>query len=439
MRDFHKKLTFANKFVVNLFPYICATQKMSLKIIVMKKIAIGLVLFAALNLSTKAQEVVIIKKNSKDTTQPLIVIDGIITPQANINDISPNDIKSMNVLKGQMATAKYGTKGENGVIEITSKQKAKTRKLDSTINMTVIVDGDKVTINGQPADKNDPRIIRREKVKINNGDKETETITVRGDTTINDIEIDDMDDASDDMMPPPPPTAMNKAFLGVMSEAVDKGVIIKSVVEGSAAQKAGLKEQDIITKVNDQIIDGPKTLYDIVGGFKPQDKINITYLRDEKEMKTVAVLEKNKNIASNNNFNFNAPNGNMPNIMRRGFKMNPNNPNQNFYFEMPDMPNLDGLTNKFNNKPKLGITIEDLETGEGVKVKSVNEGSPAQKAGFKANDIIEQYDNQKVTDVNDLKWGYLSEGQTLKFMVKRGNDKKLIEVKIPKKLKTADL
>jgi serine protease Do len=100
---------------------------------------------------------------------------------------------------------------------------------------------------------------------------------------------------------------------------------------------------------------------------------------------------------------------------------------------------LDGLTGQFNRKPKLGISIEDLETGEGVKVTTVNEASPAEKAGFKANDIIVQFDDKKIKDVNDLKWEYIQEGQVLKFTVQRGSEKKTIEVKIPKKIKTADL
>jgi serine protease Do len=402
----------------------------------MKKITIAFLLVLMFNMTTKAQDVVVIKKNSKDTTKPLIVIDGVITPQANVNDISPNDIKSMSVLKGTNATNKYGAKGENGVIEIISKQKGKTIKLDSTVNMTVVVNGDNITINGQPADKNDPRIIRREKVMITKGGKPGETITIKGDSVnVSDIDVFEMDDASDDLMPPPPPPT-NAAFLGVMTEANEKGAIINTVSEGSPAEKSGLQKDDIILKVNDKSIDGPQTLFEAVGEYKPEDKVTITYLRNGKEKKTTAVLEKNKNVANNNTFIFKSPNGNMPNIMRRGFRINPD---QNFNFEMPEMPSLDGLTGRLNRKPKLGISIEDLATGEGVRVKNVTEASPAEKAGFKANDIIVQFDDKKVSDVNDLKWEYLTEGQSLKFVVKRGNEKKNIEVTIPKKLKTADL
>ena len=54
--------------------------------------------------------------------KPLIVIDGVITSEINLNDLNPNKIQSMNVLKGEKATTKYAEKGANGVIEITTKK-----------------------------------------------------------------------------------------------------------------------------------------------------------------------------------------------------------------------------------------------------------------------------------------------------------------------------
>ena len=407
----------------------------------MKKIMLGMSLLVMMQCTLNAQEVVI-RKDSKDTTKPMVVVDGVVTDQSKLNSMSPNDIQSVNVLKGKLAKDKYGEQGSNGVIEITSKKKAKAGKLESTENMTVVINGDQVTINGVPADKNDPRIIRRGKVIITKGDKGGETIIINSDSgRSNNIELEEIELGAEDMIappPPPPPPPMNPAFLGVMTEAAEntKGAIINSVSDASPAQKAGLKEKDIITKLNDKIIDGPNTLYEAVGEFKPEEKVNITYLREGKEKKTTAVLEKNKNVASNNNIYFNAPNGMMPNNLRRGFKISPD---QDFNFEMPELRSLDGLTGQFNRKPKLGISIEDLETGEGVKVKSVNDASPAEKAGFKANDIIVMFDDKKVTDVSDLKWEFIKEGQTLKFTVQRGGESKNIEVKIPKKLKTADL
>ena len=53
---------------------------------------------------------------------PLIVIDGVITSEMNLKNMNPNNILSINVLKGEKATAKYAEKGANGVIEITTKK-----------------------------------------------------------------------------------------------------------------------------------------------------------------------------------------------------------------------------------------------------------------------------------------------------------------------------
>lgn len=53
-------------------------------------------------------------------TEPLIVIDGI--PGGNLDLLQQNDIESFDVLKGGAASAIYGTRGNNGVILITTKQ-----------------------------------------------------------------------------------------------------------------------------------------------------------------------------------------------------------------------------------------------------------------------------------------------------------------------------
>jgi TonB-dependent SusC/RagA subfamily outer membrane receptor len=57
-------------------------------------------------------------------TDPYIIVDGIpITKMGGtMNDINPNDIKSIEILKDASAVAIYGMNGANGVILITTKQ-----------------------------------------------------------------------------------------------------------------------------------------------------------------------------------------------------------------------------------------------------------------------------------------------------------------------------
>ena len=431
----------------------------------MKKMMLSYALVALLTLSVNAQEVVVIKGGLDTTDKPLMVIDGVVSNNVNMNEMSPNDIKAVSVLKGDMAIKKYGDKGAKGVIEITTKKKSKevtvTKKevkIDTTIldgnndttinkkvNLSIVIDGDKITINGKPADKNDPRLKMMSRSSISKDGKRKKVI-IQDITTEEEPEMKElpemeerpeMEEGSDDVMdlmaPPPPPT--NAAFLGVMSEENEKGAKINIVSENSPAEKAGLLPNDIIKKVNDKNVDGPKSLYEVVGTMKPNDKITITYLREGKELTTSAALAKNKAVNSPRVFSF-TPNGQMPNNIRRGFRITPD---QNFGFEMPELKELDGLIGLDNKKPKLGISVEDIESAEGVKIKNVTAGSPAEKAGLKTNDIIIQFDENKVSDVNDLKWNYLQEGQVLKFTIQRNGEKKKIEVKIPKKLKSADL
>ncbi|MEN9697279.1 MAG: hypothetical protein RLZ56_700 [Bacteroidota bacterium] len=338
--------------------------------------------------------------------------------------------------QAQNKEVKITKKSKNGYMTVIDTNTVTNNGVDSTINtnvnLSIVVDGDNITINGKPADKNDPRlkIIKgRGKMRMNPLNGEFKTLPDMNDE-MQEIEI-------EDMMAPQAPVS-NKAFLGVITEAATstKGARINTVSEESPAQKAGLKVEDVITKVNDKSIDGPKALYEAIGTCKPEEKINITYLRAGKELKATAVLAKNKAGNINQNFSFVVPNGQMPNNFKRGFRISPD---QNFNFEMPDMPALDGMIQRNNKKPKLGLSIEDTELGEGVRIKSVSSGSNAEKAGLKVNDIITQFDDEKVTDVSDLQWEYLQEGQVLKFTILRNGEKKQIEVKIPKKLKTADL
>lgn len=56
----------------------------------------------------------------------------------------------------------------------------------------------------------------------------------------------------------------------------------QSIIKDSPANKAGIKEGDIITKVNDEEINAETSLTSLLGKHQPNDKISITYIRDGK-------------------------------------------------------------------------------------------------------------------------------------------------------------
>lgn len=65
---------------------------------------------------------------------PLYVVDGVPW-NTGINDLNPNDIESMSVLKDAASCALYGNKGANGVVLITTKRAKKEGKIDVTLSI----------------------------------------------------------------------------------------------------------------------------------------------------------------------------------------------------------------------------------------------------------------------------------------------------------------
>ena len=448
----------------------------------MKKILFSLLVIFTFHFAmAQTGEVIITKKNPKDNAPavvigtdgktPLYILDGKIV--TSISDIAPNDIESVSVLKGAMATKKYGEKAADGVVEIVSKKNAKKDstkvtvtidgdknakvKTDVDVNMTVVVDGNKVTINGKEVDENDPRLSiegkGNKRIILKKLDKQPRIIVegrplnsldlgkglpLDGDIIINE----NGEDNFDIIVPNEPKT--NQAFLGVVTEETEQGAKINQVSEESPAAKAGLKEGDIITKVNDIKIDGPASLYDAIGKSKPEDKVTISYIRKGKTNTLVASLAKNKNTMQY--YNFSSPEGqggpSFDITPKQYFDPNTRKlqPGQRGFSFIPNFPGMEGMTIPgFEKKPKLGISIEDLEEGKGVKIKAIQEGSPADKAGLKVGDIITSIDKDEVKEVNDIKGQYFEAGQSIKVVIFRDKASKTIEVKIPKKINSADL
>lgn len=215
---------------------------------------------------------------------------------------------------------------------------------------------------------------------------------------------------------------MNSAFLGVSSRKAEKGgATVLEVTKGSPAEKAGIKKGDIITKVNESKIESPESLFEIVHGFKPGDKVKIYFTRDGKAQSAVATLEKSEQPGNDFNYNYDYK-----------FKMPP----------MPDMNNMRMDGNWWENRqPKLGIKAQDAEDGKGVNVLEVQDSSAAAKAGLKKGDIILQFDGAEVNSTNELMNQYedARKKSTIGVRIQRAGVPQEIVIKIPRKLKTAEL
>jgi serine protease Do len=91
------------------------------------------------------------------------------------------------------------------------------------------------------------------------------------------------------------------AMLGVDAESLDsqlatyfgvkEGVLVRSVIKGSAADKAGLKAGDVITKVDDTAVSTPREITSAIRSARNKTSAVVAVVRDKKEMTFTVTLD----------------------------------------------------------------------------------------------------------------------------------------------------
>ncbi len=310
------------------------------------------------------------------------------------------------------------------------------------LNLKVEINGDNVTVNGKPLSefKNDEVTINKRKMIIRDGD---------GTMSFN-FSPDAMGFGNEFMKEWKEGKEIIKPFLGVTTEKVTEGAKIMEISKESAAEKAGLKKDDIITKVGDDKIADGENLSKIISSKKPKEVVKVTYLRNGKEGSVKATLGERK-MKAPMAFAYGQPRGNVRSFTLPRISGTPNADlmNEDRLLELESLApgrNFDArpfiqLENSFPRQKKLGLKIQDMEEGGNVKVIDVEEGSAAEKAGLKKDDIITEIGGVKIENTDDAREQlFPSEAKTAyTIKAKRDGKEMSFEVKFPKKLKTANL
>lgn len=72
-------------------------------------------------------------KSVSGNIAPLLVVDGFVTA-LNLSDLNPQDIESIEVVKGAAASALYGTRGEGGIIQVLTKKGKGSGKVNIVVD-----------------------------------------------------------------------------------------------------------------------------------------------------------------------------------------------------------------------------------------------------------------------------------------------------------------
>ena len=158
-----------------------------------------------------------------------------------------------------------------------------------------------------------------------------------------------------------------------------KGVIVNSVRSGSAAEKAGLRQGDVITAINDNPVSDTNAFRNRVAGNAPGSEITLTVLRDNKEQKIRATLgEFSEETARAENENEGGPTPRNTGGGKLGISVEPITPD---------------VAQELQLKP--GTT--------GVVVTAVDPSGPAVEAGIQRGDVIQEVNRQPVKSADDLR------------------------------------
>ena len=217
-------------------------------------------------------------------------------------------------------------------------------------------------------------------------------------------------------------------YLGVFLEEVtpermkelglseERGAIIMKVVKDSPAEKAGLKENDVIVSYNGRRIDTVGEFQRLLNETPADRAVTIEVIRGGSRQNLTATLNKRSNYVGlfRPEFNENFWKENQEAMKKAEESMKKH---QELFKSMPRGFGTYSFVAPgewaFFYGDRLGVGVESLTSqlgeffgvkdGHGVLVTEVRENSAAEKAGLKAGDVIIAVDNEKVDNVNALR------------------------------------
>lgn len=178
----------------------------------------------------------------------------------------------------------------------------------------------------------------------------------------------------------------------------ETGVEITMVDEDAPAGKAGLKEHDVILTLNGAKVESVEQLRRMIREIPPDRVVTLGISRNGQPMTVKVQLAER-----NNTFSF----GHGPDA-------------KSFHFEMPQMPVIPPMPEidvpvsivVVHSSARSGLMVENLtpqlgdffgaKDGAGVLIRSVEKGSRADKAGFRAGDVIVKINGEPIHDSGDF-------------------------------------
>jgi serine protease Do/serine protease DegQ len=176
-------------------------------------------------------------------------------------------------------------------------------------------------------------------------------------------------------------TTIDEESAKALGAEVDSGALVSNIEPGSAAEKAGLLVDDIITRVDDKKIDNSRELANAIGLKGSGEEIGIEFVRGGKSHSVTATLGQQSVSRS------------------AGTEIHP------------------GLAG-------AQFATSSTSTAGGVVVTEVEPGSPAAQRGLRSGDVIIAVNRRPVQDLRELR--AVAQGNRILFLLVRRGDRQLM-------------
>src|SRR5689334_3179661 len=228
--------------------------------------------------------------------------------------------------------------------------------------------------------------------------------------------------------PEPPDEPMDQSFsifidgggfLGIYAENISRenmgryhvnqvrGVGVTQVIKDSPAEKAGLRKDDVILRIDGENVSSVRKLNRLVSEMSPDQSVKVNFSRGGAEQEVTATIGKRTNQSFASDV---FPGGKVwkwEGMDPKSFKWEGPLINRGELFD-----NNGDMWTGLGNGRRIGVSTMELTkqladyfgiaSGKGVLVTSVTDDGPAAKAGVRAGDVITAIDGEAVDSPGDI-------------------------------------